>query len=84
MDAVEPQILEQLRLDAQMPATVIAERIGWTRSLTVLKDRVREIRPEYVGIDPADRIVRRAETSWPERWGPGSCWRRHGIRSSRA
>jgi hypothetical protein len=28
-----------------MPATVIAERIGWTRGLTVLKDRGRELRP---------------------------------------
>jgi hypothetical protein len=39
-----------------MPATVIAERIGWTRSLTVLKDRVRELRPLFAGVDPADRI----------------------------
>ena len=28
-----------------MPATVIAERIGWDRSLTVLKERVRLLRP---------------------------------------
>ena len=28
-----------------MPATVIAERIGCERGLTVLKDRVRELRP---------------------------------------
>lgn len=40
-----------------MPATVIAERIGWEHSLTTLKDRVRQIRPEYQGIDPADRIT---------------------------
>ncbi|NII65387.1 hypothetical protein FHR89_000449 [Cellulomonas uda] len=39
-----------------MPATVIAERIGWTRSLTVLKDRVRELRPLFVPPDPADRV----------------------------
>lgn len=39
-----------------MPATVIAERIGWQRSITVLKDRIRVIRPEYLGVDPADRI----------------------------
>lgn len=26
-----------------MPATVIAERVGWERGLTVLKDRVREL-----------------------------------------
>ena len=40
-----------------MPATVIAERIGWAYSMTTLKDRVRQIRPEYVGVDPADRVV---------------------------
>jgi hypothetical protein len=28
-----------------MPATVIAERIGWERSMAVLKDRVRLLRP---------------------------------------
>jgi hypothetical protein len=40
-----------------MPATVIAQRIGWAHSMTTLKDRVRAIRPEYVGIDPVDRVV---------------------------
>jgi hypothetical protein len=40
-----------------MPATVIAERIGWTRSLTVPKDRVRELRPLFVPPDPVDRIT---------------------------
>ena len=38
-----------------MPATVIAERIGWERGLTVLKDRVRELRPAYLPPDPASR-----------------------------
>jgi hypothetical protein len=33
-----------------MPATVIAQRIGWQHSMTTLKVRVRAIRPEYVGI----------------------------------
>lgn len=40
-----------------MPATVIAERIGWEHFLTTLKDRVRQIRPEYQGIGPAARIT---------------------------
>lgn len=40
-----------------MPATVTAERIGWTHSMTTLKDRVRQVRPEYLGVDPADRTV---------------------------
>jgi hypothetical protein len=37
-----------------MPATVIAERIGWERGLTVLKDRVRELRPPYLQPDPGE------------------------------
>ncbi len=30
-----------------MPATVIAERIGWSRGITVLRERVAELRPAY-------------------------------------
>jgi transposase len=36
---------------------VIAERIGWTRGMTVLTDRVRELRPVYLPPDPASRTV---------------------------
>lgn len=57
VDAAEPEVRKLLALDARMPATVIAERIGWKHSLTILKDRIRKIRPEYAGVDPADRIV---------------------------
>ncbi len=32
----------------RIPASVIAERIGCDRSLTVLKDRVRELRPVFL------------------------------------
>jgi transposase len=35
--------------------TVIAERIGWTRSVRVLRDRVAELRPVYQPPDPASR-----------------------------
>jgi transposase len=55
VDAVEPKIREQLALDARMPATVIAERIGWTRGITVLKERVAELRPAYLPPDPVSR-----------------------------
>lgn len=48
VDAVEPEIRRLLAATPDMPATVIAERIGWTRSMTVLRDRVREIRPDYL------------------------------------
>ena len=53
VDAVEPRIRELLRAYPTMPATVIAERVGWERGLTVLKDRVRELRPAYLPPDPA-------------------------------
>ncbi|HVV21744.1 MAG TPA: IS21 family transposase [Pseudonocardiaceae bacterium] len=57
VDAVEPRIREVLKEFPEMPATVIAERIGWTRSLTVLKERVRELRPVYAPVDPASRTT---------------------------
>lgn len=56
-DGVEPQIRQLLSEYPRMPATVIAERIGWEHSLTTLNDRVGQIRPEYQGIDSADRIT---------------------------
>ena len=55
VDAVEPRIRELLQAYPTMPATVIAERIRWDRGLTVLKDRVRELRPVYLPPDPASR-----------------------------
>ncbi|SMY01705.1 Transposase [Brevibacterium sp. 239c] len=57
VDAYETEIRKLLRDYPTMPATVIAERIHFPHSLTVLKDRLRDVRPEYVGIDPADRLV---------------------------
>lgn len=57
VDAFEPAIRELLRAYPRMPATVIAERVGWTRSITVLKDRVRELRPVYLPPDPASRTT---------------------------
>jgi transposase len=55
VDAVEPQVRELLRVWPSMPATVIAERIGWQRSIRVLRDRVAELRPAYLPPDPASR-----------------------------
>src|SRR5215831_2730533 len=42
VDPVEPRIRELLKAYPSMPATVIAERIGWTRSIRVLSGRVAE------------------------------------------
>ena len=55
VDAVEPRIRELLQATPTMPATVIAERIGWTRSIRVLSGRVAELRPVYLPADPASR-----------------------------
>jgi hypothetical protein len=41
--AVAPRIRELLAADPGMPATVIAERIGWDRSIRVLSGRVAEL-----------------------------------------
>jgi transposase len=57
VDAVEPQVRALLEEFPDMPATVIAERIGWVNSLTVLKDRVRVLRPRYKPVDPASRTT---------------------------
>jgi Helix-turn-helix domain len=56
-DAAEPAIREQLALCATMPATVVAERIGWERSITVLRGKVGELRPLYLPQDPAGRTA---------------------------
>jgi transposase len=57
VDVAEPRIRELLRAYPSMPATVIAERIGWERSIRVLRDRVAELRPAYLPPDPASRTA---------------------------
>lgn len=57
VDAVEPAVRELLAGCPTMPATVIAQRIGWEHSLTILKDRVRVLRPYYLPPDPASRTT---------------------------
>jgi transposase len=71
VDGVEPRIRELLAAWPTMPATVIAERIGWRHSLTVLKDRVRELRPVYLPPDPASRTAYAAgEVAQCDLWFP--------------
>jgi transposase len=55
VDEVEPRIRELLAVYPRMPATVIAERIGWSRSIRVLSGRVAELRVVYLPPDPASR-----------------------------
>lgn len=57
MDEVEPRIRELLQAWPMMPATVIAERVGWSRSIRVLSGRVAELRPVYLPPDPASRTL---------------------------
>ncbi len=40
-----------------MPATVLAERVGWEGSIRWFRDNVKRLRPEQQRIDPADRLV---------------------------
>jgi transposase len=55
VDGADEQIRALLQDVPTMPATVIAERIGWSRGMTVLRDRVAELRPLYLPPDPAQR-----------------------------
>ena len=41
VDAFEDAIRVQLKKTPTMPATVIAERVGWTGGMTVFSERVR-------------------------------------------
>lgn len=71
VDAVEPAIRELLKQTPAMPVTVIAERIGWERGLTILRERVRELRPAYLPVDPVSRTVYRpGELAQCDLWFP--------------
>ena len=73
VDAVEPAIRELLEEFPRMPATVIAERIGWDRSMTVLKDRVRDLRPLFLPADPCQRTdYRPGELAQWDLWFPAT------------
>lgn len=71
VDAVEGDIHALLDTDARMPVTVIAERIGWDRGLTILRDRVRELRPLHLPPDPSGRTTYRpGELAQWDLWFP--------------
>ena len=56
-DAYEEAIRELLAQHPRMPATVLAERVGWTRGMTVFKLKVAQLRPLYLPPDPASRTT---------------------------
>jgi Mu transposase, C-terminal domain/Helix-turn-helix domain of resolvase len=59
--AFAPRVKVLLAEFADMPASVIAERVGWTGSSSWFRENVARLRPEQQRADPADRLV----------WSPG-------------
>ena len=53
----EPAVRQLLAGTPDMPASVIAERVGWTGSMTWFREHVRRLRPEHLPVDPSDRLV---------------------------
>ena len=53
----EPAVRQLLAATPDMPATVLAERVGWTGSITWFRDNVRRVRPQHRPVDPADRLI---------------------------
>ena len=71
VDAVEDDIRRLLRDTPDMAASVIAERIGWERGMTVLRERVAELRPAYRLADPCQRTeYRPGELGQYDLWFP--------------
>jgi hypothetical protein len=58
-DGVEAAVRVLLARFPSMPATVLAERVGWTGSASWFRKRVALLRPEYAPKDPADRLTHR-------------------------
>jgi len=68
------QIRELLKAFPRMPATVIAERIGWPFGIRTLSGRVAELRPGYLPPYPAGRTVYAAgEIAQCDFWFPDIC-----------
>jgi hypothetical protein len=57
----EERVRAMLAEFPEMPATVLAERVGWTGSPSWFRENVARLRPEQRRLDPADRLV----------WSPG-------------
>jgi len=57
----ELRVRELLAEFPEMPATVLAERVGWDGSISWFRENVTRLRPQYRRPDPADRLT----------WAPG-------------
>lgn len=53
----EARVRALLAEEPDLPAVVIAERVGWVGSITWFRQNVRRLRPEHRRVDPADRLV---------------------------
>src|SRR5258705_13391592 len=60
VDSFEPAIRRLLAVTPDMPATVIAERVGLTRGITGVRGRVGELRPPYQGPEAFGRTEYKA------------------------
>ena len=52
----ETRVRALLEDDPELPATVLAERVGWEGSITWFRENVKRLRPEHRKVDPADRL----------------------------
>jgi hypothetical protein len=52
----EPRVRALLAEFPEMPATVVAERVGWDGSISWFRENVARLRPQYRRPDPADRL----------------------------
>ena len=55
--AVEPAVRALLMRHPRMPASVLAERVGWAGGHSWFSENVARIRPEYAPADPCDSLV---------------------------
>lgn len=53
----EARVRQLLTDTPDMPATVLAERVGWTGSIRWFRDNVNRVRVDHRRIDPADRLA---------------------------
>ena len=58
---VEPRVRALLDELPDLPSVVLAERVGWTGSISWFRENVARLRPQFRPIDPTDRLT----------WSPG-------------
>jgi transposase len=69
---IEPSVRVLLGQYPTMPATVIAQRVGWAGGHSWFAENVARIRPEYAPADPCDRLVHLpGEQVQCDLWFPG-------------